>query len=89
MTQDVQVRKLFSLLSSGLSLRLASLKTGMDEKWSSAKKISGSSHMNVRFGSATSSVGWTRRPAWVENRSAAERFILFRRWRMLVVVSPF
>ena len=32
MTQDVQVRKLFSLLSSGVSLRLASLKTGMDEK---------------------------------------------------------
>lgn len=32
MTQDVQVRKLFSLLSTGHSLRLASLKTGMDEK---------------------------------------------------------
>ncbi len=32
MTQDVQVRELFSLLSSGISLCLASLKTGMDEK---------------------------------------------------------
>ena len=32
MTQDAQVRKLFSLLSAGHSLRLASLKTGMDEK---------------------------------------------------------
>ncbi len=32
MTLDGQVRKLFSLLSSGISLRLASLKTGMDEK---------------------------------------------------------
>ena len=32
MTQDGQVRKLFCLLSQGVSLRLASLKTGMDEK---------------------------------------------------------
>ena len=32
MTQDAQVRKLFCLLSKGDSLRLASLKTGMDEK---------------------------------------------------------
>jgi hypothetical protein len=32
MTQDEQVRELFSLLSSGISLCLASLKTGMDEK---------------------------------------------------------
>lgn len=32
MTQDAQVRKLFCLLSQGVSLRLASLKTGMDEK---------------------------------------------------------
>jgi hypothetical protein len=31
-TQDEQVRRLFSQLSSGISLRLASLKTGMDEK---------------------------------------------------------
>lgn len=32
MTRDGQVRELFSLLSSGVSLGLASLKTGMDEK---------------------------------------------------------
>ena len=32
MPQDSQVRKLFSLLSAGHSLRLASLKTGMSEK---------------------------------------------------------
>ena len=32
MTQDAQVRKLFSLLSAGHSLRVSSLKTGMDEK---------------------------------------------------------
>ena len=32
MTRDEQVRELFSLLSSGVSLSLASLKTGMDEK---------------------------------------------------------
>jgi len=32
MTRDEQVRELFSLLSSGISLCLASLKTGMDEK---------------------------------------------------------
>ena len=32
MLQDEQVRKLFRLLSEGVSLRLASLKTGMDEK---------------------------------------------------------
>ena len=32
MTQDRQVRALFSLLSSGVSLRLASLKTGMSAK---------------------------------------------------------
>jgi hypothetical protein len=32
MTQDVQVRKLFSLLRTGTTLRVASLKTGMDEK---------------------------------------------------------
>ena len=32
MTQDAQVRRLFCLLSQGVSLRLASLKTGMDEK---------------------------------------------------------
>jgi hypothetical protein len=32
MTQDEQVRELFSQLSSGVSLCLASLKTGMDEK---------------------------------------------------------
>ena len=32
MTRDEQVRELFSLLSSGVSLCLASLKTGMDEK---------------------------------------------------------
>jgi len=32
MTQDAQVRQLFSLLSSGHSLRMSSLKTGMDVK---------------------------------------------------------
>src|SRR5471032_438318 len=32
MTRDEQVRELFFLLSSGISLCLASLKTGMDEK---------------------------------------------------------
>ena len=32
MIRDGQVRELFSLLSSGISLYLASLKTGMDEK---------------------------------------------------------
>lgn len=32
MTEDVQVRKLFSLLSTGIPLCVASLKTGMDEK---------------------------------------------------------
>jgi hypothetical protein len=32
MTDDAQVRELFSLLSSGISLCIASLKTGMDEK---------------------------------------------------------
>jgi hypothetical protein len=32
MTQDAQVRKLFSLLSTGVSLRVACLKTGMDVK---------------------------------------------------------
>ena len=32
MTQDVQVRRLFSLLSSGVSHHLASLQSGMDEK---------------------------------------------------------
>ena len=31
MLQDVQVRKLFCLLPQGDSLRLSSLKTGMDE----------------------------------------------------------
>ena len=32
MTQEAQVRRLFCLLSQGVALRLASLKTGMDEK---------------------------------------------------------
>ena len=32
MLQDCQVRKLLSLLSQGISVRLASVKTGMDEK---------------------------------------------------------
>ena len=32
MTQDLQVRKLFSLLATGIPLCVASLKTGMDEK---------------------------------------------------------
>ena len=32
MTQDGQVRKLLSLLGRGVSLRIAALKTGMDDK---------------------------------------------------------
>lgn len=41
MTRDEQVRELFSLLSSGISLSLASLKTGMDEKTARKYRRSG------------------------------------------------
>jgi hypothetical protein len=50
MTQDGQVRKLWALLSRGLSLRVAALKTGMDEK--TVRKYGRGGRMRAKLQSA-------------------------------------
>lgn len=69
MTQDGQVRKLWALLAGGVSLRVAALKTGMDEKTARKYRRSG------RMPSELSERHWwrTRPDPFAEVWSAVEK----------------